>query len=124
MFDQPRKSLSLQVFEILNKRKTLSHNEMTKFQRLKKGYQGEIIFSKALKKYMDPTHHTIFDLNLTVSGSTSQYDALLLMKDALLHFEVKNQSGDYYIKDDNWFHLPSNQQINQPMHQATRANRL
>src|SRR5690625_2622394 len=124
MFKQPRKSLSLQIFEILNKRRTLSHDEMIKFQSIKKGYEGEVVFSRVLAKYMDPTNHKIFDLNLSVSGSTAQYDSLLFMKDTMLHFEVKNLSGDYYIKDNNWYRLASNQQINQPTLQTTRANRL
>src|SRR5690625_1252008 len=124
MFDQPRKSLTLQVLENLNQRKTLKHSEVTKLQRLKKGYQGEIVFANALKKYLDPTHYKIFDLNLSMDGTVSQYDVLLLMKDNLLHFEVKNQSGDYYIKDGNWHYLLTNQQINNPLHQASRANRL
>src|SRR5690625_3169700 len=124
MFYQPRKSLTLQVLEILNQRKTLKHSEVTKLQRLKKGYQGEIVFANALKKYLDPTHYKIFDLNLSMDGTVSQYDVLLLMKDNLLHFEVKNQSGDYYIKDGNWHYLLTNQQINNPLHQDRKSTRL
>lgn len=124
MFNHPRKSHLLQIYEILNRRKTLSHSDISYLYNFKKGYQGEVIFSKAIKKYIDPTHHKIFDLNLTVGGSSSQYDALLFTKNALLHFEIKNQSGDYYIKDGNWYHLSSNKQINDPTHQTMRANRL
>lgn len=124
MFNHPRKSHSLQIYEILNRRKTLSHSELYNFYNLRKGYEGEIIFSRALKKYIGPTHHKIFDLNLTVGGSSSQYDALLFTKNALLHFEIKNQSGDYYIKNNNWYHLASDKQINDPSHQTVRANRL
>lgn len=124
MFEQPRKSISLRMLEILNKRKTLSHSDISKLQRLKKGYQGEVVFANALKKYMDHTHHIIYDINLSINCSATQYDVLLLTKENLLHFEVKNLSGDYYIKNDNWHYLLTNRQINNPLHQASRANRL
>src|SRR5690625_2479051 len=112
MFSKPRKSLSLQYYEILNKRKVLSPTDMENYHILRKGYKGEVIFSTAIKKYLDKKHHTIYDLNLMVNGSAVQYDTLLLMGGKLLHFEIKYHSGDYYIKDDNWYHLRTEQQIN------------
>src|SRR5699024_12304921 len=40
------------------------------------------------------------------------------------HFEVKNYQGDFYIKDDKWFHRSSEKEIKNPLHQLHRGHIL
>lgn len=87
--------------------------------RLKRGFHGENEFSKKLAAYNEYAH--VYDFTFEIDGSTRQIDALLLLNNECIIFEVKNYMGDFIYKDDEFYTYHTMQKISSPIRQLDDA---
>lgn len=106
-----------QQLEILNCRYELSPYEKEELQKLEAGYSGEVIFDELIEGFIrDSNIIHLKDYNfypehidqhlLTRSkedGAHVQIDNLVLAKDFLYTFEIKNYSFDLNYADAKWY---------------------
>ncbi len=121
MFDEPRKSLSLKILEVLNKRKPLSMEQLSTYRRLASGYAGEMKFAARLKKEFRNHCIPLFSLNLEVNGSECQIDNLLIFQNVIFLLDIKNFEGDYVIDSNQWYSALTGKERKNPLHQLKRA---
>src|SRR5690625_4457975 len=109
---EPQPPCELQVFNALNKRKTLSSEEKQTYQKLQKGYHGELKFFEFLNENLPSNRLILNSLRLQTDNSEFQLDSLLFHKDTVHLFEVKNFEGDFYIQGKRWYIVTSGKEIN------------
>lgn len=126
LFDYPKKTVTHQILSLLEKRKELTVKESATLNRFDSGYKGEVRFAELLHQHLANINGNtpLFSINLEMNGSESQFDCIYLTHRKLYHFEVKNYQGDFYIKDDKWFHRSSEKEIKNPLHQLHRGHIL
>ncbi|MBW8349578.1 NERD domain-containing protein [Bacillus sp. IITD106] len=115
-------SNELKGYRMLNSRKVLTGEDKEQLNRLEKGYAGEVLFNERvdglLKEWL-----ILNDLQLESNNSEFQIDSLVICKNLLLLFEVKNYEGDYYIEGDKWNYI-NGSSIQNPVHQLERTESL
>ena len=89
------KSSQLKGYESLNSRLSLSKDELSKYNHLKTGLEGEITFDKLVQTRLNKDILILNDLLLSVNGSSIQIDSLILMNNSVYIFEIKNYKGEY-----------------------------
>lgn len=113
----------LRVMEALNDRMNLSIKQKQYINRLRKGFIGEQEFDKLLVKFT--TNSLIIpDLLLKTNGTVFQIDTLVIMKDMIYIYEVKNYKGAYSLADDKMFNCATNAEILNPSMQLERSRVL
>lgn len=114
MRDKTRRHRQL---EILNCRYSLSRYEKEELQKLKAGYEGELIFDDIIASFISGTNIIhVKDFNfypedvdarlLTRSKDDLghvQVDNVVIAKDFLYTFEIKNYNFDLYYDNSKWF---------------------
>ncbi|MEH7305678.1 nuclease-related domain-containing protein [Neobacillus drentensis] len=122
LFKSRIKSDELKILSYLNTRMNLPENDKQYFLKLKKGFEGELMFDLLTEKLH--CHCLILnDLLLKVNNTTFQIDTLII-KDTLHLFEVKNYKGDYYFEDDKFYPKKSENDILNPLDQIKRGESL
>ncbi len=96
---QRRKSVQLEYYELLERRRCLDKDEKSWYQSLKRGYEGECLFDD----YVDEVLGALVtgylpDLTLKHNRVT-QIDSLLVTDEVIFQFEIKN-----YAMDLTWTH--------------------
>jgi hypothetical protein len=124
MFSEPRKPLSLQILEVLRKRKPLSREQQSSYQRLASGYEGEKKFAALLKAEFHNPYIPIFSLNLEVNGSECPLDCILIFQHQILILDIKNFQGDYLIENNQWYSVRGKVERKNPIHQLSRGKIL
>lgn len=123
MFLKPRNApLELKALRSLDLRMRLSPEDKQHYLNLEKGFDGEVAFDLWLVE-LSPKCLILADLLLEQNYSTFQIDTLVLFKETIHLFEVKNFAGDFDIKDDKWS-LLSGEEIKNPLHQLNRSEAL
>ncbi len=115
---------SLQVLSYLEPRMNLSNSERNKRQNLYKGFDGEQAVYNRLIQQLPPSYHILTDLLLSHNTSEFQIDLLLIGENTIFPLEVKNYEGDFIIQNDNWYAVPSQNEIRNPLHQLKRMEIL
>ena len=82
------KSSQLKGYESLNSRLSLSKDELSKYNHLKTGLEGEITFDNLVQTRLNKDILILNDLLLSVNGSSIQIDSLILMNNSVYIFEV------------------------------------
>lgn len=123
MLEQPTKSHSLRILDVLKRRGKLSQENQSIFHRLINGYHGEQQFYNLLKQNLHSRPITLFDIQLNNQWGTCQVDAILIFQHEILLFEVKNFNGEYMIQDERWYTL-GKKSIRNPLHQLQRTELL
>ncbi len=83
-----------------------------------KGLEGEVIIYQKLKLI----NHLPFLYNIELNiNNRVQIDFLVVFDDYVYHFEIKNYSGDYYIKNDQFIN-DYGSMFYTPFQQLYRAN--
>lgn len=113
----------LTVLQLLNKRHSLSGKTRLKFEQLNTGYKGEMNFHRRLVESIHPAL-TFNNLILNYDDSELQIDSLAIIDNDIYLFEVKNYYGDYFIKDDEWYNVKSQNEIRNPFLQLNRSRYL
>lgn len=112
-------SKKMQFFRLLFTRLDPNEEQKQYFDSMKKGEDGERIFSELLSK----TNHDnliLHDLLLEQNNNAFQIDALLIAQKSLHIYEIKNFKGDYYIEAGKWY-TQSGTEIQNPIFQLRRA---
>lgn len=126
-----------QQLEILNCRYKLSSYEKEELLKLEAGYEGEMIFDGILEEFIEGTNIVhLKDYNfypedidqrlLTRSKEGESYvqiDNLVLAKDFLYTFEIKNYSFDLNYMDGRWFFENGNE-FSDPMVQVVKQRNM
>lgn len=116
-------SMELQIFRCLKNRMMFTEKEKIYYINLEKGYEGELKFDQLTNKLMD--HCLIInDLTIEVGNNIFQMDSLLICKDAVFVFEVKNYEDNFFIESNKWYSLLSRKEINNPLLQLDRSETL
>ncbi|SHQ83010.1 Nuclease-related domain [Mycobacteroides abscessus subsp. abscessus] len=116
-------SMELQVFRCLKNRMVFTEKEKTYYINLEKGYLGELKFDELTKILVDDCL-IIKDLTLEITNNIFQIDSLLIFKDMLCVFEVKNYEDNFYFQSNKWYTMPSRKEINNPILQLDRSETL
>ncbi|ULG73669.1 nuclease-related domain-containing protein [Macrococcus brunensis] len=96
------KTESFQQLEQKLMRTQTTEEDMLKWQRRLRGFQGEKQFASLVEKHLTEGI-VMFNLILSFNNKEFQIDALLLMQDDIYLFEVKNFSDDIFIKQHQFF---------------------
>ncbi len=116
-------SVELQIFRCLKNRMVFTEKEKSYYINLEKGYLGELKFDELTKGLMDNCL-MVNDLTLEVTNNIFQIDSLLIFKEMLCVFEVKNFEDNFYYQANKWYSLPSRKEINSPILQLERSETL
>jgi hypothetical protein len=100
-----------------------TEKEKSYYLNLEKGYLGELKFDELTKGLMDNCL-IVNDLTLEVTNNVFQIDNLLIFKEMICVFEVKNFDDNFYIQSNHWYTLPSQKEINNPILQFDRSETL
>lgn len=120
---KPRtESRELLMMISLHTRMTLSKKENQHYFRLKKGYEGEIIFDSLTEK-LSCKCYILNDLLLKVNNTTFQIDSLVITSETIYIYDVKNYEGDYFYELERLYKLPRTEYLN-PLHQLNRSESL
>ncbi|KAB8127839.1 NERD domain-containing protein [Gracilibacillus oryzae] len=117
-----KKPNELIVYESLALRKSLSKAETKKYKKLKRGYEGELLFDA----YLEPLQRNYLllrDVWLSSNNKTFQLDHTLLINNAIYLYEVKNFIGEYYYSNYKLY-LFSGKEIDDPLIQLKRTESL
>ncbi|WP_462410911.1 nuclease-related domain-containing protein [Neobacillus sp. Marseille-QA0830] len=112
----------LKILRILNVRMTLSKTDKGNYLNLEKGYEGEVRFDQMTGRLQSEIL-VLNDLLLEVKGTQFQIDSLIISKDIIFPYEIKNYEGDYFYESDRLYTL-SGKEIKDPLLQLTRCESL
>lgn len=99
-------SLELQMYRCLKNRLVFSEKERMYYMNLEKGYEGELKFDELTKNVGDYCL-IVNDITLEVTNNLFQIDSLLIFKDVICMYEVKNFEDSFFIQSNKW-HLLAN----------------
>lgn len=123
MIIKPRgENTELELFRSLRIRKKLELEDENNFSYLEKGWLGEKQFDKLLVGLQNECL-ILNNLLLKVNNSLFQIDSLLITQKKINIFEIKNNEGDYYFKNDR-LHMITGKEIKNPLNQLTRSESL
>lgn len=112
----------LKLLKLLQPRTSLAELDEKYCKNLIKGFEGEQFFEQILKEIsMDAIILT--DLLLQFINTLFQIDLVIITKEVIYLFEVKNYEGDYILEDDKWLSLSGNE-ISNPFLQLKRSESL
>ncbi|WP_066065798.1 nuclease-related domain-containing protein [Neobacillus soli] len=112
------------LLRLLNARMELAEKDKQRYQRLVKGFEGEVMFD-ALTEKLQCRSNILNELLLESNGSKFQIDSLIMTQEPLCLFEVKNYEGDFYFKNDRFYMLAKKEkEIKNPLLQLERCESL
>ncbi|GFZ86904.1 hypothetical protein GCM10010978_28480 [Compostibacillus humi] len=114
--------LELLLYESLSRRKNLNDKEQKYYLNLKRGYEGEVIFSEHTEE-LKGKHLVLTDLIFECNQTIFQIDCLIITQERIYLYEVKNYEGDFYFEGDKFFKKPRLEVMN-PLHQLGRTESL
>lgn len=124
MFQKPRKTATLLIFESLKKRSTLTTEQQKTYRRLSTGFIGEQKFAERIERELRNEPIKLFGLQLEIDGNEFQIDSTLIFQQQIHLIEIKNHGGDYLFENDNWYTITTKKPIKNPLHQLNRCNVL
>src|SRR5699024_3646571 len=116
--------IPIRLFDIyyLAGRISLSLPEKNHYHRLRKGVLGELSFHYLTKPIIPLNCLSLYSLSLQTEEGHFQIDHLYLLRDKIYIHEIKNIVGEYMIQNNQWFHIASNKEINNPIIQLQRTD--
>lgn len=112
-------STELKVYRSVNARMELEGKEKRHYLNLEKGFEGELKFDRLLEQ-KEGEYIILKDILLEHQGNLFQIDTIVITKDTIHLYDVKNFEGDYYIEGDDWFTI-SGTEIKNPLSQLKRS---
>ncbi|PGT91104.1 nuclease-related domain-containing protein [Bacillus sp. AFS040349] len=110
------------ILKSLNTRMSLDEKDKQYYFNLKKGYEGEVLLDSLLEK-LSCECIILNDLLLKQNNTLFQIDSLLITRDSLYLYEVKNYEGDYYYDSDRLY-KKNQKEISNPLIQLNRTESL
>lgn len=99
MIIKPRKkSINHLVLELLHYRAVFSFQEQSQFENQVKGYEGEQRFDVFLDR-LGQKGFVVNDLFLSSQNTHYQFDAIVVINEQIIIYEVKNYAGRYSYED-------------------------
>ncbi|MFC4402954.1 nuclease-related domain-containing protein [Gracilibacillus xinjiangensis] len=117
-----KKSEELLVYEYLTLRKSLSEEERRRYKKLKRGYEGELLFDTFIEK-LEQDYRLLRDVWLSYNNKIFQIDHALMLNNSIYLYEVKNYIGEYYYSNEKLYHF-SEKEIDDPLTQLKRTESL
>lgn len=112
----------LKVYDALLHRKPFSEKEKSKHRKLKRGYEGELLFDNYLEKI--PSDYILLkDYWLSHNNRFFQIDHALLINNRFYLYDVKNFIGDYYYEEEALYYA-SGAEVDDPLIQLKRTESL
>ena len=90
-------------YEALSARTSLMKKESAKFENVKKGYEGEMLYDQIFASIGHGNVLIYRDLFLGIDGSVTQYDTLIISDSGIISNEIKNFSGSVTVRDGSWY---------------------
>ncbi len=120
---QQTKPPQLNLLEhLIVRHSSLDDSDHSEYERIQKGFLGEIEFAQFLQQL--PDEWLLFhDLLLEKDKSVFQIDSLVISPEKIYLFEVKNYEGDYEYKDQRFYSLNSSE-VKNPLNQLERNESL
>ncbi|MDF0726024.1 nuclease-related domain-containing protein [Cytobacillus sp. S13-E01] len=123
MIFKPRyETEELKVLRSLYNRSNLTVKEVNYYLNLEKGFSGEQQFDSLTEKLTED-YIVLNDLLLENNNTVFQIDTLLISKEKIYFFEVKNYEGDFYIESKIWYSI-TRTEIKNPLLQLNRSESL
>jgi len=123
-FNHPSCPQELHILEVLKRRFSLTPDSSRLYHSLKKGYDGETKWHKLLKRELTSNCIVLYDLLLDRSDSLFQLDCIIIQQRVIWHLEIKNYEGDFIMKNEKMYKLPGEHEVNNPLNQIERGQRL
>lgn len=114
----PAKQYSLYY---LSGRMSLPVSAEKEWERMKKGYLGELAFHRMIKSAFPINHLSLYSLTLQHDNRFFQIDHLIIFHDTIYIYEIKYFASDYVIRNNKWFSLKSDREISNPFIQLKRT---
>ncbi|MGG7621588.1 nuclease-related domain-containing protein [Bacillus coreaensis] len=117
-----KESENLLLYRSLFLRMSLSEKDVSHYQRLEKGYAGELLFDQYISTLTNE-FLLLNDVLLDSGNNLFQMDSLAIFQESVLLFEVKNFEGDFFVRGDRWY-TSSDKEIKNPLEQLQRSESL
>jgi len=124
LYNKPTKPNELIVLDLLKPRISLPQDNLNTLENLQKGFHGEQKLHKLLSDGLKNNCIALYDLLLKTSETVFQIDSLLIFQNEIYLLEVKNYHGDFNIKDNAWYNLPTRKEVRNPFLQLERSEFL
>jgi hypothetical protein len=121
---KPTPPKALNVLNALLPRINASEEDRLHFDNLQKGFVGEVHFYRFLKQSVSVPSILLNNLLFKVNRTEFEIDSLLICRNTIYMFEVKNYEGDFLIQDDRWFVEGTEKEIRNPLFQLKRSDFL
>jgi hypothetical protein len=118
----PIPSKQLQIYQALLGRMNFSKEESSTYQRDLKGFIGEKIFAKMIRRDLAIPHLALHSLNYKDKGNHFQPDCMLLIPDKLHLLEIKNYEGEFIYQGDYLHCYTNGKDYRDPLDQLKRGN--
>ncbi|KGA96697.1 hypothetical protein AJ85_21410 [Alkalihalobacillus alcalophilus ATCC 27647 = CGMCC 1.3604] len=117
---QQTKPPQLNLLEhLIVRHSSLDDSDHSEYERIQKGFLGEIEFAQFLQQL--PDEWLLFhDLLLEKDKSVFQIDSLVISPEKIYLFEVKNYEGDFIFSQDRFYSI-NNLEIQNPLDQVKRS---
>jgi len=116
--------LPLLIYDTLATRTTLTPKQRSYYDQLSKGYLGEKKLQSIIRENSYQNIIPLFGHIFEVGQTEIQIDCLLITANTIYLLEVKNYTGEYYINNNQIFHLQSHREIYNPLNQIERSTFL
>lgn len=120
---KPKKPPAHLTLEHVQRRKTLSPDEIMQLEAAQKGFKGELKFYQLVTE-VNTTGKFLFDLLFSSQGTEFQIDSLHIHHNTLTMYEIKHFSGDFFMNQDKWYLASNKQEIRNPLIQLQRSEFL
>jgi len=99
-----KKSHELQWLEAMSQRGGLNEEEIKMYQRLKRGFQGEVSFDKMCQLFLEEDVEFLDDLTLRYQFDTVQIDKILMAGNTIYVVDVKyyRWRNSWSVNEDSW----------------------
>lgn len=118
---KPQRPQQLVILQLLKNRMQLSEQHQRKIEQLRSGYEGEKKFYNFLKEKIDKSTLILNDLLLSYEDALFQIDSLIIIRNNIYLFEVKNYRGEYFVEEEKWYKVKSRSEIRNPFLQISRT---
>lgn len=96
------KPKELLFYEALAARTALTKSEAKDLSKMKKGYEGEILYDQIFESIGHDNVIIYRDVCLNIDNSVTQYDSLIVSDKGIISNEIKNFSGTCTVNNGNW----------------------
>ncbi|GMA09348.1 hypothetical protein GCM10025886_25010 [Tetragenococcus halophilus subsp. flandriensis] len=91
----------LSWLEAMKQRGQLSNDEQKSYQRLQRGFQGELAFDQLCDHFLGNKINCLDDVTIDYQGDVLQMDKIINNRDIIYLVDIKNYQGNYVYKNNS-----------------------